>query len=153
MKTTSMVWSAVACAVCLACGNPPTPTTAVPTAHGDGGAAPEAATEVIGRKILHRKEYAEIPGKESVMYVSTLPVKGTSGRHTHPGTELSYLISGKLHIDNEGNPELSRDVNAGESFSSVANKVHDVKNIGDEPAKIVTVIILDKGAQLATPVK
>lgn len=154
MKITSMVRAAVACAVCFGCGQAPTPTAVTPTpgVGADGGAGQDVK-EIIGRKILHRKEIAELPGKEEVMYVSSLPVGGSSGRHTHPGPELSYLISGKLHVDNEGNTDLTRDVSAGESFSSPANKVHDVKNIGTEPARIVTVIILDKGGLLAVPVK
>ena len=74
-----------------------------------------------------------------------------AGRHTHPGEELGYVLEGTLLLEIDGQPP--RTVNAGESFFVPAGIVHDGKNIGSGPAKVLATYIVEKGKPVATPAK
>jgi quercetin dioxygenase-like cupin family protein len=147
MRTISVFFAAAACVTCLACGQPAKPDT-VPTATpGDGGVSEDVAT----RKILHRKDLAEAPGKEVIVIQATIPPHSAIGRHTHPGQEVAYVVSGSIQLINDG--EESRTVNAGETVSTSPGKPHDVKNVGSEPAKIIDFMLVEKGQPLTTQAK
>src|SRR5579862_3748907 len=100
MRTTSIVLAV--CLGCLACGTPakpnPPPTPTTPQATSDGGLTEDVAT----RKILHRKDVPEMPGKESIVILATIPPHSTIGRHSHPGQELAYVLSGSVTLVFDG---------------------------------------------------
>ena len=135
----------------VGCGGGQASGPVTPKAGGDAGAS--SPDDVIGRKILHKKEVPEFPNKEAVMYLSTLPPHGGSGKHFHAGPELAYVISGSVNVETEGDP-VPQVVHAGETFQTQGKKVHDVKNTSpSEVAKVIVFLLSDKGELLATPVK
>jgi quercetin dioxygenase-like cupin family protein len=75
---------------------------------------------------------------------------GAVGKHTHPGEELGYVVEGTLELQIVGQPP--RTVKAGEAFFVPAGVVHEGKNVGSGPAKVLATYIAEKGKPLATMV-
>jgi quercetin dioxygenase-like cupin family protein len=75
----------------------------------------------------------------------------SAGRHTHPGEELSYVLEGTLLLEVDGQPP--RTLKAGDSFFVPAGVVHDGKNVGTGPLKVLATYIVEKGKPVATPAK
>lgn len=101
------------------------------------------------RTVLQTAELS-IAGKEAVTAKAEFPVGASSGRHTHPGEEIGYLLEGTLSIELEG---VSKTLKAGETFAIPAGKVHGATNTGTGQATIVSTYIVEKGKPLATPAK
>ena len=64
------------------------------------------------------------PGREAVMVVADIPTGATSGRHTHPGEEVAYVLEGAIVLDVAGKtPETLK---AGQGFVIPAGVPHFV---------------------------
>lgn len=101
------------------------------------------------RTMLHQGDLS-IPGREVVMAKAEFP-KGTStGRHTHPGEESSYVAAGTMSLEVEG---VTKTLKAGESFLIPAGKVHNAINIDAGESVVIANYIVEKGKPLTTPVK
>jgi quercetin dioxygenase-like cupin family protein len=101
------------------------------------------------RTVLHQKDLS-VAGREVVLGRADFP-KGTStGKHTHPGDESSYVAEGTLSIVIEGVPKT---VKAGESFFVPAGAVHDAINIDAGNTTVIANYIIEKGKPVTTPVK
>ncbi len=74
-----------------------------------------------------------------------------TGRHTHPGEELAYVLEGELEVRIDGQPP--RIYKAGESFFFPAGVVHEGINSSNAKVKVLATYIVDKGQPLAQPVK
>jgi len=79
----------------------------------------------------------------------TLAVGGREGRHTHPGTLIGYLLQGELTIEVEGQP--TRVYKPGDAALIPAGAVHEGRNTGTVPSKVIGVFIVEKGKPLSTP--
>ncbi len=91
------------------------------------------------------------PGSEAVVMRVELAAGVTAGRHTHPGDEISYVLEGEGDLLIDG--EAPRKVRAGDAFVIPAGKVHDARNSGATPMRLVGVYVVEKGKALATPAK
>jgi len=86
------------------------------------------------------------------MYVADIIPGGAAGRHFHPGPEVAYILEGSFVLEPEGKPPVM--LKKGDSFHNPAKGVHNAKNGSKtEPAKVLVVLIGEKGAPLSTPVK
>ncbi len=74
-----------------------------------------------------------------------------TGRHTHPGEELAYVLEGEIEVRIDGQPP--RIYKAGESFFFPAGVVHEGINSSNAKVKVLATYIVDKGQPLAQPVK
>lgn len=74
-----------------------------------------------------------------------------TGRHTHPGEELTYVREGQLELRIDGQPP--RVILAGETLHVPAGVVHEGVNAGDMRTKLLATDIVEKGPPLAQPVK
>lgn len=104
----------------------------------------------IKRTVL-KKEDVSVPGREAVVASVELAPGVVAGRHTHPGDEISYVMEGEGELLIDG--EDPRRVKAGEAFVIKAGVVHDARNTGAVPMKLVGVYVVEKGKPLASPVK
>jgi quercetin dioxygenase-like cupin family protein len=75
----------------------------------------------------------------------------TTGRHTHPGEELTYILEGEIELRVDGQPP--RIVKAGETLYLPAGVVHEGVNSGNVRTKVLATYIVEKGQPVATPVK
>ena len=90
-----------------------------------------------------------VPGREAVIANVEITPGGSAGRHTHPGDEISYVLSGEGEILMEGHQPLK--VKAGDGFVIPGGTKHDAHNTGTQPLKLVGVYVVEKGKPLATP--
>ena len=91
------------------------------------------------------------PGKVAVQVRGEFDPGVATGRHTHRGEELTYILEGQIELRIDGQPP--RVVKAGETFFVPAGLVHEGINTGDGKAKVLATYIVDKGQPLAPPAK
>ena len=91
-----------------------------------------------------------IAGREAVTAKAELPGGVSSGRHTHPGEEIGYVLEGTVTIERDGQ---SKTLKAGEAFAIPAGQMHNAINAGPAQVTIVSTYIVEKGKPLATPAK
>jgi len=111
-------------------------------------ATAEAQSPAMKRTILQRIDVPD-SNRETVLGMAEVAPGGSAGRHTHPGIEVSYVVSGSATLMIDG--EKPRVVKAGESFSIPAGKVHDAKVDGNAPLKVLVTYVVEKGKPLASP--
>ena len=102
------------------------------------------------RKLLQDQNLS-IVDRHAVQALAEFVPGGAAGKHTHPGEELGYVVEGTLELLIEGQPP--RTVKAGESFFVPAGVVHDGRNVGSGPAKVLATYIVETGKPVASPVK
>jgi quercetin dioxygenase-like cupin family protein len=103
----------------------------------------------VTRTVLQRGDLAA-GDSEAVMAIADIPVGATTGRHTHPGEEVSYVLGGTVTLTVDGKPVQKLKV--GEFFLVPAGVLHAASNEGTEPARLVVTYVVDKSKPLATPV-
>src|SRR6059058_1656041 len=94
------------------------------------------------RKMLQDHDLS-VSDRHAVQVLVDFVPGGAVGKHTHPGEELGYVVEGTLRLQVDGQPP--RTLNAGDAFFVEAGKVHDGKNIGSGPAKVLATYIVEKG--------
>jgi len=102
----------------------------------------------LSRTLLAR-ETVSVPGREAVVARVEIAPGARAGRHTHPGDEISYVLEGEAELLIDG--QAPRHLKTGDAFVIAAGVVHDARNDGAAPARIVAVYVVDKDKPLATP--
>jgi quercetin dioxygenase-like cupin family protein len=108
-----------------------------------------AADSGVTRSIYSRMDVPA--GYETVVGSADLPPAMAIGRHTHHGTEFGYIAVGEVEFTVEGQAPYK--LKAGSFYKIDAGKIHDVRNIGADPAKAVATWVIEKGKPLAEPAK
>jgi quercetin dioxygenase-like cupin family protein len=92
----------------------------------------------------------EVPGTlfETVIGIAEIAPGVAIGRHTHPGPESGYVISGSFELLIDG--QAPRQLKAGDSYQVPPGAVHDAK-AGPEGAKVIATYVVQKGQPLAMP--
>ena len=104
----------------------------------------------ISRSILQQQDIADLPGHVAVLATVELPAGAAIDRHTHPGTEIGYVLDGSGTLTVEG--EEPRPIKSGDSWVIPAGKPHDGKAGPDGSIKVLAVFVVEKGKPLASPV-
>jgi len=102
----------------------------------------------IQRTVVKRADVS-VPGREAVVARVEIAPEARSGRHTHPGEEISYVLEGEGEILIEGQEPLK--IKPGDGFVVPAGARHDAHNTGMATLKLVGVYVVEKGKPLATP--
>jgi len=102
----------------------------------------------IKRTVLQQTDLS-IAGREVVTAKAEFPAGGSTGRHTHPGDEISYVAEGTVEVVIDG---ASKTYTAGQAFHVDAGKVHEAKASGG-PAVVIANYVIEKGKPATTPVK
>ena len=103
----------------------------------------------IKRTILQRADEPGAPNYEAVMAIAEIPPGMSSGRHKHPGIELAYILDGSMTVEHDGSPTIT--VKAGDAVMNKA-EIHNAKNTGTKPVKILAVYLVEKGKPMAETV-
>jgi quercetin dioxygenase-like cupin family protein len=103
----------------------------------------------IKRTILLRTDEPGSQTHEAVMGVAEIAPGAMAGRHKHPGIEIGYVLEGSVTLEQEGKPP--RMLKAGDSFNN-GSGVHNAKNTGTVPVKILAVYLVEKGKPVAESV-
>jgi quercetin dioxygenase-like cupin family protein len=103
----------------------------------------------IKRTILLRTDDPGTPTYEAVMGIAEIAPGAMAGKHRHPGIEIGYVLEGSVTLEHQG--EAPRVLKAGDSFNNGAG-VHNAKNTGKTPVKILAIYLVEKGKPIAEPV-
>lgn len=108
-----------------------------------------AQAPAFKRTVLQQHDIST-PGREVVTARVEFPAGSETGRHTHPGEEVSFVEEGPFVLEVEGQP--TRTLKTGEVFFVPANTVHNGHPSGAS-AKVIANYVVEKGKPLTTPVK
>ena len=101
----------------------------------------------IGQKIHYPNgEPAQIQS-----FLVQLAAGAETGAHKHPIITYGYMIAGTLKISYEGG--RTKTYKKGDAFIEAVNTIHNGKNIGKKPAKILVVFISQKNKKTVLRVK
>lgn len=104
------------------------------------------AQEGIKRTPLQKTEVPSA-GQDVVMGMAEIASGVSIGRHTHPGTEMGYVVDGEGTLMVEGGTEIP--LRSGVTYKVETGKVHDAKASGDKPLKVIAVYVVEKDKPLA----
>lgn len=118
-----------------------------------GATTSSAQDQPIKRTELIRADVADVPGKETVIYIADVMPGGEGARHTHYGDEFVYILEGSLIVTPDGKEPVT--LKQGETAHlAPADGIHAAKNGStSEPAKVLVVLVVDKGKPLSEPAK
>jgi quercetin dioxygenase-like cupin family protein len=116
-----------------------------------GIGALDAQQQPAFKRTIVQKQDLSVQGREAVQVVAEFAPGAAAGKHTHPGEELGYVLEGTLQLEIQGKPSVT--LKAGDSFFVPAGVVHDGKNTGKGPAKVLATYVVEKGKPIAMPVK
>jgi quercetin dioxygenase-like cupin family protein len=88
--------------------------------------------------------------KEAALLAITIAPGGASGRHTHPGDCYGTVVEGTVELRVEGREP--RRVSAGEAWHNPRGAIHELRNVGDIPVRVVNTLVVDKGKPRMQPV-
>lgn len=74
---------------------------------------------------------------------------GIVARHTHPGIEMAYIVSGEALVKIMGRPDQT--YKAGDTFAVPPQTPHSVRNVGPGALTIISTYVVDKSKPIATP--
>jgi quercetin dioxygenase-like cupin family protein len=107
-----------------------------------------ATTPGVARKLLSRMD-GPMAGYETITMEVEVEPNILVGRHTHPGIEAGYIVSGEVSLPIEGQP--TKVYKAGEGFQVPPNTPHGGAIGSTGKVKLVSTYIVEKGKPLATP--
>lgn len=109
---------------------------------------PAPASPLFKRTLLQQHDLSA-PGREFVQVLAEFQPGGSTGRHTHPGEEIGYVIAGPVVVEIDGEP--TRTFQSGEAFMIPAGKIHNATS-RSAAARLVVTYVIEKGKPAATPV-
>lgn len=112
------------------------------------GVSGQAQAQLFRRAVLQKVDVS-VPGREVVQAIAEFSPGGTTGRHTHPGEEVSYVLEGTVRLDVEGKPPVT--LKAGDTFFVDAGRVHVASSGGATLARVLATYVVEKGKPLSTP--
>jgi quercetin dioxygenase-like cupin family protein len=101
------------------------------------------------QRVVVSRADVSVAGREAVIARIEINPGVATGRHTHPGEEITYVIDGEMEISIEGQP--AKRYKSGEGFIIPAGAKHDAKNVGAKQATLSGVFYVEKGKPIATP--
>ncbi len=107
-----------------------------------------AAQQPFKRTELQRADVSG-GGREAVTAVAEIPDGATSGRHTHPGEEIGYVLEGTMAVEIDGKPPMV--MKAGQAFSVPAGLVHNARHAGTGTSRVLVTYIIEKGKPVTSP--
>jgi quercetin dioxygenase-like cupin family protein len=90
-----------------------------------------------------------VPGREVIQNLVEFFPGRVAPRHSHPGEEIVYVVSGALEDRLDGRPPVT--VKAGEVLFISAGVIHAVRNVGSGNAAELATYIVEKGKPLLVP--
>ena len=110
----------------------------------------DAQPPAVTRTPLLQQDLEGIDGKEAVMFLAQIAPGAQSGRHYHPGTEIAYVLSGTGVVEVDGQPPA--DLKEGARAMMTPRTIHNAKNTGSTPLRILVIMVHPKGEPGVVPV-
>jgi quercetin dioxygenase-like cupin family protein len=99
----------------------------------------------VKRTDLQRHDLS-VPGREAIQVHVELAPGVAFPRHSHPGEEIIYVLTGSLEYEVEGRPPVT--LKAGDVLFIPAGVVHSAKNVGSDNGAELATYIVEKGKPL-----
>ena len=110
-----------------------------------------AQPSAVTRTPLLQQDLVGLDGKEVNMYIADIAEGAQSGRHYHPGHEITYVLSGSGTFEMEGQPNQT--FREGSRVYVAPRKIHNAKNDGSTPLKVLLVTVHPQGEPPVVPVQ
>lgn len=95
-----------------------------------------------GEGVIHAYqllEPADLCGKANLCAILTVDPGCSIGEHAHgPDAEIYYVLEGQLEASDNGEQTV---LHPGDAMFTAQGKTHSVRNTGDQPAKLLAVVI------------
>ncbi|MBP2685299.1 MAG: hypothetical protein H6Q81_204 [Deltaproteobacteria bacterium] len=104
----------------------------------------------VTSKVLLKQDMT-IPDREAVMVVVELQPGSEEGRHTHPAELYVFVQEGTIQLESEGKENVT--YKAGDAYYVGPGKVHNGKNNGTVPTRLMAILVAEKGKPLRAPAK
>jgi quercetin dioxygenase-like cupin family protein len=91
---------------------------------------------------------APMPGWEIVQSLAEIPEGVASGRHSHPGPEIGYIVRGDVVMEFDDRPALV--LRTGDPFLIPRDVVHNARNTGTVTTKMLSTYLVEEAKPLAT---
>ena len=98
-----------------------------------------ATTTLAGQAIA----YPQITNAEVTALLVEIPAGAETGWHKHPFPCYAYLLSGELFVDVQGG--ATNHFTAGQALVESVNVLHNGRNPGPEPVRLVMFVMGEKG--------
>jgi len=85
---------------------------------------------------------------ETIIGIAEIAPNVNIGRHSHPGVESGYVLSGESTLLVDGQPP--RELKPGDSYQIPYGVIHDAKT-GASGAKVIATYVVEKGKPFAVP--
>jgi quercetin dioxygenase-like cupin family protein len=108
-------------------------------------AASQAQPAPVKRTMIGK---LEVPGADYEVVIAEVEFAPghRAGRHLHPGAVQARVINGEFMLALDGRPE--RRFSAGESFELPDGEIHIEGAVGEKPATLIAVYVVEKGRPL-----
>ena len=102
---------------------------------------------------IQSKDLADFPGKEGLMITVVYPPGSSDPIHRHNAHAFVYVLEGSVVMQVKGGKEVT--LTPGQSFYEGPNDIHVVGRNASatKPAKILVLLVKNKGAPVLIPVK
>jgi quercetin dioxygenase-like cupin family protein len=102
---------------------------------------------------LMSKDLMDFPGKEVVMITVEYPPGGSDPVHRHHAQAFVYVLEGSVVMQVKGGKEVT--LTPGQTFYEGPDDVHVVGRSASttRPAKMLVILVKDKGEPILVPVK
>jgi quercetin dioxygenase-like cupin family protein len=99
---------------------------------------------------LLQSTFGDDASKDAVVLSVELALASSTGRHTHPGDCYGTVVEGvvELHVDGRE----PRWLPAGQAYHNPRGTIHEFRNVGEKPARLVNTMVVDKGKPRMQPV-
>ncbi len=108
----------------------------------------KAAVRPTFKRTELQRSASPIPGWEIVQTLAEIPEGVASGRHSHPGPEVGYIVLGDVAMEFDDRPAIT--LHTGDPFLIPPGVIHNARNIGTVTTKMLSTYVVDQAKPLAT---
>jgi quercetin dioxygenase-like cupin family protein len=109
---------------------------------------PDAAPAATFKRTELQRVASHIPGTLIVQGLAEIPEGVASGRHSHPGEEVGYIVRGDVAMEFDDRPTI--ELHTGDPFLIPPNTIHNARNIGTVTTKMLSTYFIDETKPVAT---
>ncbi|MFC9287908.1 cupin domain-containing protein [Streptomyces sp. NPDC057052] len=116
------------------------------TSHGHHSFVPDPTAGVTRTLLQENPSPAE--GWKTVQTLVEIPRRKESGRHSHPGVEVGYIVRGDVSMEFDDGTTLR--LRTGDPFFIPSDTIHNARNIGTVTTMMLSTYVVDETKPLVT---
>ncbi|MFF8195754.1 cupin domain-containing protein [Streptomyces bobili] len=114
--------------------------------HGHQSFVPDPTAGVT--RTLLQENPSPAKGWKTVQTLVEIPRRRESGRHSHPGVEVGYIIRGDVSMEFDDGTTLR--LCTGDPFFIPSDTIHNARNIGTVTTMMLSTYVVDETKPLVT---